>query len=130
MNPKLYGEGENVRDWIHVEDHNLAVLDNGRICEAYLIGADGEMKNKDVVEMILELMGRDPQDYEHVSDRPGHDMRYAIDATKLCTELGWKPRFTNFRDGLKNTVELKQANEAWWRPAKTATEAKYKQLGR
>ena len=133
VRPKLYGKGENVRDWIHVEDHNLAVLEileKGRIGETYLIGADGEMNNKDVVEMILELMGRDRSDYEHVSDRPGHDMRYAIDATKLRTELGWKPRFTNFRDGLKNTVEWYQANEAWWRPAKTATEAKYKQLGR
>jgi dTDP-glucose 4,6-dehydratase len=133
VRPKLYGKGENVRDWIHVEDHNLAVLEileKGRIGETYLIGADGEMNNKDVVEMILELMGRDRSDYEHVSDRPGHDMRYAIDATKLRTELGWKPRFTNFRDGLKNTVEWYKANEAWWRPAKTATEAKYKQLGR
>ncbi len=133
VKPKLYGKGENVRDWIHVEDHNLAVLEileKGRIGETYLIGADGEMNNKNVVEMILELMGHDPKDYEHVSDRPGHDMRYAIDATKLRTELGWKPRFTNFRDGLKNTVEWYQANESWWRPAKIATEAKYKQLGR
>jgi len=133
VKPKLYGKGENVRDWIHVEDHNLAVLDileKGRIGETYLIGANGEMNNKAVVEMILELMGYDPKDYEHVSDRPGHDMRYAIDATKLRTELGWTPRFTNFRDGLKNTVEWYKANEAWWRPAKNATEAKYKQLGR
>jgi dTDP-glucose 4,6-dehydratase len=133
VKPKLYGKGENVRDWIHVEDHNLAVLDileKGRIGETYLIGADGEMNNKAVVEMILELMGHDPKDYEHVSDRPGHDMRYAIDATKLRTELGWKPRFTNFRDGLKNTIEWYKGNESWWRPAKLATEAKYKQLGR
>jgi dTDP-glucose 4,6-dehydratase len=133
VKPKLYGKGENVRDWIHVEDHNLAVLEileKGRIGETYLIGADGEMNNKAVVEMILELMGHDPKDYEHVSDRPGHDMRYAIDATKLRTELGWKPRFTNFRDGLKNTVEWYKANEAWWRPAKIATEKKYAQLGR
>lgn len=133
VKPKLYGKGENVRDWIHVEDHNLAVLEileKGRIGETYLIGADGEMNNKNVVEMILELMGHDPKDYEHVSDRPGHDMRYAIDATKLRTELGWKPRFTNFRDGLKNTVEWYKANESWWRPAKIATEKKYAQLGR
>lgn len=133
VKPKLYGKGENVRDWIHVEDHNLAVLDileKGRMGETYLIGANGEMNNKAVVEMILELMGHDPKDYEHVSDRPGHDMRYAIDATKLRTELGWAPRFTNFRDGLKNTIEWYQANEAWWRPAKIATEAKYQQLGR
>lgn len=133
VKPKLYGKGENVRDWIHVEDHNLAVLEileKGRIGETYLIGANGEMNNKAVVEMILELMGYDPKDYEHVSDRPGHDMRYAIDATKLRTELGWKPRFTNFRDGLKNTIEWYKANEAWWRPAKIATEKKYAQIGR
>jgi dTDP-glucose 4,6-dehydratase len=133
VRPKLYGKGENVRDWIHVEDHNRAVLDilaKGRSGETYLIGADGEKNNKDVVELILELMGRDPKDYEHVSDRPGHDMRYAIDSTRLRTELGWKPLYTNFRDGLKATVEWYQANEAWWRPAKEATEKKYATLGR
>ena len=133
VKPKLYGKGENVRDWIHVEDHNRAVLDilaKGKSGETYLIGADGEMNNKDVVELILELMGLDRKDYEHVSDRPGHDMRYAIDSTRLRTELGWKPLYTNFRDGLKATVEWYQANEAWWRPAKEATEKKYAKLGR
>ncbi len=133
VRPKLYGKGENVRDWIHVEDHNRAVLDilaKGKSGETYLIGADGEKNNKDVVELILELMGRDPKDYEHVSDRPGHDMRYAIDSTRLRTELGWKPVYTNFRDGLKATIEWYQANEAWWRPAKEATEKKYATLGR
>ncbi|MBK8805034.1 MAG: dTDP-glucose 4,6-dehydratase [Fibrobacteres bacterium] len=133
IKPKLYGKGENVRDWIHVEDHNRAVLEilaKGRIGETYLIGADGEKNNKEVIELILELMGHDPKDYEHVSDRPGHDMRYAIDASKLRTELGWKPRYTAFRDGLKATVEWYQANQAWWRAAKEATEKKYAKLGR
>lgn len=133
IKPKLYGKGENVRDWIHVEDHNRAVLEilaKGRIGETYLIGADGEKNNKEVIELILELMGHDPKDYEHVSDRPGHDMRYAIDASKLRTELGWKPRYTAFRDGLKATVDWYKANEAWWRAAKEATEKKYAKLGR
>jgi dTDP-glucose 4,6-dehydratase len=133
VRPKLYGKGENVRDWIHVEDHNravLAILDKGRIGETYLIGADGEKNNKEVVELILELMGRDPKDYEHVSDRPGHDMRYAIDSTKLRTELGWKPKYTGFREGLAATIDWYRKNEAWWRPAKEATERKYAQIGR
>jgi dTDP-glucose 4,6-dehydratase len=131
--PKLYGKGENVRDWIHVEDHNRAVLlilEKGVIGETYLIGADGEKNNKDVIELILELMGRDSKDYEHVSDRPGHDMRYAIDSTRLRTELGWKPRYTSFRDGLKATVDWYVQNESWWRETKAATERKYAQLGR
>ncbi|RYV51357.1 dTDP-glucose 4,6-dehydratase [Pengzhenrongella frigida] len=133
VRPKLYGTGENVRDWIHVEDHNSAVwaiIDGGRIGETYLIGADGEMNNKDVIELILELTGQPRDAYDLVSDRPGHDMRYAIDSSKLRTELGWAPRFSGFRDGLAATVAWYQANEAWWRPQKDATEAKYVQLGR
>lgn len=133
IRPKLYGTGENVRDWIHVEDHNSAVWDiitKGRIGETYLIGADGEENNKTVVELILELMGQPSDAYDLVSDRPGHDLRYAIDSTKLRTELGWEPRYTTFREGLAATVDWYRANEAWWRPQKDATEAKYAQLGR
>jgi dTDP-glucose 4,6-dehydratase len=133
VRPKLYGTGENVRDWIHVEDHNSAVwsiIENGRIGETYLIGADGEVDNKTVVELILELMGLEPDAYDHVNDRPGHDMRYAIDATKLRTELGWTPRFGSFRDGLGATIDWYRANESWWRPQKDQTEAKYAELGR
>ncbi|GIG29935.1 dTDP-glucose 4,6-dehydratase [Cellulomonas marina] len=133
VRPKLYGSGQNVRDWIHVEDHNAAVwtiLEKGRAGETYLIGADGEKDNRTVVETILELMGQDPDAYDLVSDRPGHDLRYAIDATKLRTELGWVPRYTTFRDGLAATVDWYRAHEAWWRPQKDATEARYAKLGR
>jgi dTDP-glucose 4,6-dehydratase len=131
--PKLYGTGENVRDWIHTEDHSsgvLTILEKGRIGETYLIGANGEENNKDVVELILELLGKDKSDYDHVNDRPGHDLRYAIDATKLREELGWEPKFTDFRTGLADTIKWYQENEAWWKPQKEATEAKYNELGR
>ncbi|MGH2836687.1 MAG: dTDP-glucose 4,6-dehydratase, partial [Solirubrobacteraceae bacterium] len=105
--PKLYGAGENVRDWIHTEDHSsgvLAILEHGRVGETYLIGADGELSNRRVVGLILSLMGRDPRDFDHVNDRPGHDMRYAIDASKLRDELGWRPTFQDFEQGLAATI--------------------------
>ncbi|GAA4629029.1 dTDP-glucose 4,6-dehydratase [Cellulomonas oligotrophica] len=133
VRPKLYGTGENVRDWIHVEDHNSAVwriVEDGRIGETYLIGADGEKDNKTVIEQILTLMGQPADAYDHVNDRPGHDMRYAIDASKLRTELGWEPRYTTFEDGLAATVDWYRTHESWWRPQKDETEAKYAQLGR
>jgi dTDP-glucose 4,6-dehydratase len=75
-------------------------------------------------------MGKDAKDYEHVNDRPGHDLRYAIDATKLKNELKWQPKFTNFRAGLMDTIEWYENNKQWWKPQKEATEAKYKELGR
>jgi len=130
--PRLYGTGEQVRDWIHAEDHSsgvLAILEKGKIGETYLIGADGEKNNKEVVELILKLMGKESTDYIHVNDRPGHDMRYAIDSSKLRTELGWKPKYTNFEEGLKETIEWYTANESWWKPQKQATEEKYKKVG-
>jgi len=131
--PKLYGKGENVRDWIHTDDHSsavLAILEKGRAGETYLIGADGEKSNKEVVERILVIMGKEASDYDHVSDRPGHDMRYAIDSSKLRSELGWQPRFTDFAEGLAATVGWYRENEAWWKPLKAETEAKYEKLGR
>ncbi|MGA4670194.1 dTDP-glucose 4,6-dehydratase [Propionibacteriaceae bacterium Y1923] len=130
--PKLYGAGLNVRDWIHVDDHNAAVqriIEAGRPGETYLIGADGELDNKSVIELILELMGEPRDAYDHVNDRPGHDLRYAIDSTKLREELSWQPRFTSFREGLAATIEWYRANEDWWRPMKQATEAKYAAAG-
>ncbi len=132
VKPKLYGAGANVRDWIHVRDHNTAVwtiIEKGRMGETYLIGADGEKNNREVVELVLELMGHDPHDYEHVADRPGHDLRYAIDNTRLREELGWEPQFPDFRAGLADTIAWYRANEAWWRPQKAAVEAKYAAQG-
>jgi dTDP-glucose 4,6-dehydratase len=128
IRPKLYGDGLNVRDWIYVDDHNDAlwtILDRGRIGETYLIGANGEMNNRDVLALILELMGKDPDDFDHVTERAGHDRRYAIEAGKLRTELGWAPRYGDFRDGLAETINWYRGNESWWRPVKGATEAKY-----
>ena len=132
VRPKLYGRGENVRDWIHTEDHSSAVWDiltKGRTGETYLIGADGERDNITVLRMILEAMGRDPEDFDWVADRPGHDRRYAIDSTKLQRELGWRPAHTDFAEGLKQTIDWYVANESWWRPAKEATEARYRAQG-
>ena len=128
VRPRLYGEGRNVRDWIHVDDHNSAVwaiLEKGRIGQTYLIGADGEQNNKSVVGMILEAFGRPADDYDAVTDRAGHDLRYAIDSTLLRDELGWKPSYSDFRSGLEATVQWYRDNEAWWRPQKAATEKNY-----
>lgn len=132
ISPKLYGAGENVRDWIHVDDHNNAVhaiIDKGRSGEVYLIGANGEENNKYVLETILELMGKPKDAYEHVNDRPGHDMRYAIDATKLRQELGWEPKYTDLRAGLQATIDWYTANPDWWQAEKAKVEAKYAEQG-
>jgi len=130
--PKLYGKGENVRDWIHADDHSsavLAILERGVIGETYLIGADGEKNNKEVVELILELLGQPRDAYDHVTDRAGHDLRYAIDYTKLRTELGWEPRYRDFEAGLSATIDWYRDNENWWAPGKDATEAFYASKG-
>lgn len=132
IKPKLYGTGENVRDWIHVDDHNSAVhaiIDKGRSGETYLIGADGEENNKYIIETILELMGKNKSDYEHVNDRPGHDLRYAIDATKLREELGWTPTYTNLREGLQATIDWYTENRTWWEAEKAKVEAAYAEKG-
>ncbi len=128
VRPKVYGDGLNVRDWIHVDDHNSAVwavVDRGRSGETYLIGADGEQTNVDVVREVLRLLGQEPDAFDYVRDRPGHDRRYAIDSTKLRTELGWTPQYRDFASGLAATVDWYRDHEAWWRPQKAATEARY-----
>ena len=130
--PKLYGTGANVRDWIHVEDHNSAVwriLAGGTPGRTYLIGADGERDNLSVLRLILELMDRDPDDFDHVTDRAGHDLRYAIDATALREELGWAPAHTDFAEGLRATIDWYRDNEWWWAPLKTGIEARYAARG-
>ncbi|MBU2073488.1 MAG: dTDP-glucose 4,6-dehydratase [Actinobacteria bacterium] len=130
--PKLYGAGLNVRDWIHADDHSSAVwtiLNHGRIGETYLIGADGERNNLDVVGRILEHFGRSADDFDHVTDRVGHDLRYAIDSTKLRTELGWTPQYADFEAGLKSTIEWYVTHEDWWRPHKDAVESAYAAKG-
>jgi dTDP-glucose 4,6-dehydratase len=133
IRPKLYGKGENIREWTHVDDHNeavLRILENGKNGETYLIGSGDERSSKEIIEMILELMGQPSDAYDYVPDRPGHDLHYSNDSTKLRTELGWKPKYDDLRLGLKNTIDWYTVNEAWWKPQKTATEAKYQELGR
>lgn len=129
---KLYGSGANVRDWIHADDHSsavLAILERGRLGETYLIGADGEKSNLEVVRLILEQFGHDPDDFDHVTDRPGHDRRYAIDSSKLRRELGWTPTMTSFEDGLVRTIDWYRAHRDWWAPAKDSIEAAYAARG-
>mgnify|MGYP000258086214 CR=1 FL=1 len=132
ISPKLYGTGENVRDWIHVTDHNNAVMRiiaDGTIGETYLIGANGERNNRDVLETIMTIMGKDPAEIEFVTDRAGHDLRYAIDATKLRTELGWTPEFTDFESGIANTIDWYTAHSDWWKASKDDVEAAYRRNG-
>ncbi|MBJ7477470.1 dTDP-glucose 4,6-dehydratase [Rhodococcus erythropolis] len=132
LRPKLYGDGLNVRDWIHVDDHNSAVwaiIDGGRIGQTYLIGADGEVNNRTVMESILQILGRGADEFDFVTDRPGHDVRYAIDSSLLREELGWSPRYEDFRSGLEATIDWYRDNEQWWRPQKDATEQAYVAAG-
>ena len=132
VRPRLYGDGLNVRDWIHADDHSSAVLrilDQGRVGETYLIGADGERNNLQVVKALLALFGRSEDDIEFVTDRAGHDRRYAIESGKLRAELSWSPRFQDFEAGLADTVAWYRSHEDWWRPHKQATEAFYATKG-
>ncbi|MCT1463353.1 dTDP-glucose 4,6-dehydratase [Corynebacterium sanguinis] len=128
---KLYGSGAQVRDWIHVDDHNdavLAILERGKIGETYNIGVGGtHVTNKQVVEMICEIMGGT---YEHVADRPGHDQRYTMDATKLTRELGWQPHHApELRTGLERTIAWYAEHENWWRGVKGDVEKRYAHNG-
>lgn len=114
----IYGTGENIRDWIYVSDHVegiMKILDKGTIGETYCLGGNNEITNIEIARQLLSLLGKDETMIEYVSDRPGHDFRYAIDSSRAERELGWKPK-TDFSKGLAMTVEWYKANEAWWRP--------------
>lgn len=112
----VYGNGLNVRDWLYVEDHCKAIdliLQHGRVGEVYNIGGHNEMKNIDIVRLICKELGKPESFITHVTDRKGHDMRYAIDPTKIHTELGWLPE-TKFADGIKKTIRWYLDNREWW----------------
>lgn len=112
----VYGKGENVRDWLYVEDHCEAIdliVRKGRVGEIYNIGGHNERTNLSVVKGILSILGKDKSLIEYVTDRPGHDLRYAIDHTKISKELGWLPK-TSFEEGIKKTVQWYLDNKEWW----------------
>lgn len=116
----IYGDGLNIRDWLHVHDHCQAidlVLHKGRIGEVYNIGGHNERTNNQIVDMIVNQLGLSRELVKHVDDRLGHDKRYAIDPTKIETELGWKPKYT-FETGINETIEWYQNHEEWWVPLK------------
>ena len=118
----IYGDGKNVRDWLHVEDHCagiLLALEKGKAGEAYNIGGNNERENIGIARKLLSLLGKDESYIQYVADRLGHDRRYAIDASKIRRELGWAPKH-DFESGIKATVEWYKANEKWWRPLKKA----------
>jgi dTDP-glucose 4,6-dehydratase len=112
----VYGDGLNVRDWIYVIDHNKAidlVFEKGYVGQVYNIGASQEMKNIDIVKLILKNLGKTEELIQYVTDRPGHDRRYAIDSTKIQNELGWKPTF-KFEEAIVNTINWYKNNKSWW----------------
>ena len=131
--PKLYGSGANVREWTHVDDHNAAVhliLAGGAPGQTYLIGTGDERSNVEIMALVLELMGQPADAFDHVPDRPGHDLRYANDSARIRSQLGWQPRYGDFREGLAATIAWYRDNDWWWRPQKDAAEARYQLLGR
>ncbi|MGH7142181.1 MAG: dTDP-glucose 4,6-dehydratase [Candidatus Saccharimonadales bacterium] len=136
IKPKLYGSGEQIRDWIHVDDHNNAlhlILNKGSLGETYIIGADNDYSNnKKVIELILELMNKPIDWYDHVKDRPGHDMRYAMNSTKLRSELAWEPKYkgrSGLKKGLRQTIDWYYQHRDWWQPLKHRVEAGYEKQG-
>lgn len=116
----MYAEGKNVRDWIYVDDHNRGVdviIKKGKIGETYCLGANNELSNFELTKKILASMNISEEMIEYVADRPGHDFRYAMDASKIHSELGWAPEI-NFEQGLAETIKWYQENEEWWRTLK------------
>ena len=123
----LYGDGLYIRDWIYIEDHCFGIdliLQKGKVGETYLIGADSQISNMELAKKILKLLDKDESFIEHVKDRPGHDRRYAIDASKIENQLGFKPKY-NFDKALKSTVEWYVGNKDWWQKIKTGEYLKY-----
>ena len=123
----VYGDGMQIRDWIHVEDHNravLAALEKGKAGEVYNFGSDNEWANIHIVHRLLEILGKGKDSIEHVKDRPGHDRRYAIDAAKAKRELGWSPQIP-FAEGLKRTVDWYVQNRGWWERVRTGEYRSY-----
>lgn len=124
----LYGDGKNVRDWLHVEDHGeaiLAVLEKGRTGEVYNVGGDNERSNLELTHSILAIMGKDPAMIEHVADRPGHDRRYAIDASKIRRDLGWRPTRSAWPAALEQTVRWYVEHQEWWRRVRSGAYRDY-----
>lgn len=112
----VYGEGLNVRDWLYVDDHNEAIdliIHNGKVGEVYNIGGNNEKRNIDIVKIIIGELGKSEDLIKYVEDRKGHDLRYAIDSTKIKSELGWYPK-TNFENGIKKTIQWYLNNKDWW----------------
>ena len=112
----VYGQGINVRDWLYVKDHCKAIdliIHKGRVGEVYNIGGHNEMKNIDIVKLIIKELGKSESLITYVTDRKGHDLRYAIDPTKIHNELGWLPE-TKFEDGIKKTIKWYLDNKKWW----------------
>lgn len=123
----VYGTGENIRDWLHVKDHCDAIdriIRNGKIGETYCVGGDAEKTNLEITHKILELMGFDHSYIEYVPDRKGHDKRYAVDFTKIKSELGWEPSI-KFEDGIRETVEWYKNNPQWLENIKTGEYRNY-----
>jgi dTDP-glucose 4,6-dehydratase len=123
----VYGDGKNVRDWLFVEDHCSAiceVLHKGKLGEIYNIGGNNEWYNIDIVKLILKLLAKGEDHITYVKDRPGHDRRYAIDSTKIMTELGWKPNY-QFAEGIEKTINWYVENEQWWRKVMSGEYMKY-----
>jgi len=117
----LYGKGENIRDWIHVDDHNRGVdmiIKKGKVGETYCLGGNNEFTNMEIAEMILDYMVLTKSKIDYVKDRLGHDLRYAIDFSKAKTELGWEPK-TDFKEGLADTIEWYNSNSDWWKKIKS-----------